>query len=331
MARRLPDFHGFIGQRGIVEFLCQQLAGAQERGVIFPHLLLQGASGMGKTHLARALARENKTTCVSLIGKNSPALICEKLIGMGTSDFLFLDEAHDLPKDSQEFLLEVIDATRDSVGEVTDKLGPQVPANRNNGKLQVPQVTFILATDRAGKLAKALLKRMELVKQLTDYSEQEMGEIGTRVATNLGIAIKKQAINLVSRTSQGSPRRIKHVLLGMSRHYGTSKKEWTTEDVRQYLVADGCDPEGLQAPQVRYLHRLHAIGQASQETLAAIIELDPEYLYHNVEIPLIKVGLVTIGCRGRELTTQGVAWVVQRQANTNGNTNTNTQANGKEK
>jgi Holliday junction resolvasome RuvABC ATP-dependent DNA helicase subunit len=332
MARKLPDFHGFIGQKEIVAFLLKQLEGAQERGVIFPHLLLQGASGMGKTHLARSLARENGTTCVSLIGKNSPGLICEKLIAMRMGDFLFLDEAHDLPKDSQEFLLEVIDATRDTTGAVTDKLGPAVPANRDNdGKLLVPQVTFVLATDRAGKLAKALLKRCDIHKQLTDYTDRELGEIGRRVASNLNVVFKAQAINLVARSSQGSPRRIKQILLGMSRHYGTAKKEWTTEDVRQYLIADGCDPEGLPQPQVRYLHRLYEIEQASQETLAATLELDPDYLYHNIEIPLIKMGLITIGCRGRELTPKkGMEWVHKRKSKVNTTTNTNTDTKEKE-
>jgi Holliday junction DNA helicase RuvB len=317
VGRHLPDFHGFVGQRESVEYLRQQIQGAQEHRQIFPHVILRGASGMGKTMLARATAREFGTRCVTLIGKNSPSLICEKLIAMSLGDFLFLDEAHDLPKDSQEFLLEVIDATRDAVGAVTDKLSPSVPANRDNdGKLLVPQVTFVLATDRAGRLAKALLKRMEIDKQLTDYSDKELGVIGRQVASNLKVLIKAQAINLVARTSQGSPRRIKQILLGMSRHYGTGKKEWTTEDVRQYLVADGCDPEGLLRPQVRYLGRLYEIKQASQETIAAMLECDTEYLYHNVEIQLMKMGLVTVGSRGRELTAKGLEWAAKRNTNT---------------
>jgi Holliday junction DNA helicase RuvB len=110
---RLPNFHGFIGQRRTVEFLRKQVRGALAHGQALGHLLLHGASGMGKTKLARALAQEYGTECKTVHGKKaSTREICAKIVTMKKGDFLFMDEAQGLPRDSQELLFQVIDGDR---------------------------------------------------------------------------------------------------------------------------------------------------------------------------------------------------------------------------
>src|SRR5690348_9384357 len=115
--RQPSNFHGFFGQTETVRYLRQQLHGAQTLGHPCPHLLLVGTSGMGKTKLAQSLAKEYGTECRVVLGKATPSKLCEYLIALRNGDFLFLDEAHNLPRDSQEALLGVIDG-----GRLTDQL-----------------------------------------------------------------------------------------------------------------------------------------------------------------------------------------------------------------
>ena len=64
MGRPLPEFHGFIGQSSIVKPLRQQIAGAMNlltQSRHCPRRMFNGPSGIGKSHLARAAAKEYGT------------------------------------------------------------------------------------------------------------------------------------------------------------------------------------------------------------------------------------------------------------------------------
>jgi Holliday junction resolvasome RuvABC ATP-dependent DNA helicase subunit len=172
---------------------------------------------------------------------------------------------------------------------------------------------------------------MAIQKQLADYTYPELGAIGRKVASNLHVVLKAQAINRIARISLGSPRRIKQILQGMGRHYGTDKKEWTIGHVREYLAADGCDPEGYERQQVRYLEKLHGIGHASLDTMAAMMGVDTDYLFNDVEVPLLRAGMFTIGGHGRELTEKGRGWVADRKARQKLKQKSNTEGGGNNK
>lgn len=57
MGRPARRFRDFIGQAKIVALLRRELGGSMARGEPMPHALFTGTSGVGKTQLARALAR----------------------------------------------------------------------------------------------------------------------------------------------------------------------------------------------------------------------------------------------------------------------------------
>jgi Holliday junction resolvasome RuvABC ATP-dependent DNA helicase subunit len=54
MSHPIPTFRNFVGHKKIVARLRQQVDGAKLRREPFPHMLLTGTSGVGKTMLARA-------------------------------------------------------------------------------------------------------------------------------------------------------------------------------------------------------------------------------------------------------------------------------------
>jgi Holliday junction resolvasome RuvABC ATP-dependent DNA helicase subunit len=311
--RKLISFHGFIGQGRIVRFLRRQLQGAQALSRPCPHLLLVGMSGMGKTRLAHSLAKEYGSTCQVVLGKATPTQLCEVLIKLRMGDFLFLDEAHNLPRDSQELLFQVIDDN----GRITDRLEeqhPVPPEKRADGKLLVEPVTIILATDQPGTLINALHKRMEHRIRLSDYSEPELIEIAANSATEIGLLLTAQAMRIVAKASQGQPRRAKQILGGIYLHFHRQgQSQLGIDEVRGYLSEAGMDEAGLDREQLDYLRQLARRGRASLETLANLLGVDPPYARSQIEPGLVKIGYLRIDKAGRCLAKAGKQWVQARK------------------
>jgi Holliday junction resolvasome RuvABC ATP-dependent DNA helicase subunit len=307
MARRPQDFHGFYGQRRRVEFLRQQIKGALELGKPAPHLLLVGPSGVGKTTLARALAKDYGTDFHEVLGKNAtPDLLCELAVGLAAKDFVFVDEAHRLRGDAQEFFYTWIDS-----GYVADRLEAGAEAERDKaGHLLVKPFTLILATDQEGELLDALHKRVWHVIPFDDYTEQELVEIGRAVASGLGLTLTPQAMRKVASVCQGLPRRLEHILKGAQLHYHADLgRDLAERDVQQYLRAAGTSDDGIDGRQQQYLRLLHDEGAVGLDTMASLLKSDRESVRARVEAPLVWARLVRVTQAGRVLTPKGTRWV----------------------
>jgi Holliday junction resolvasome RuvABC ATP-dependent DNA helicase subunit len=262
---------------------------------------------MGKTRLSEALAAEYRTTCHRVLGRAKPEELCRKLVAAEHGDFLFLDEAHSLPRDTQEALFEVMDR-----GRIKDYLGDQNRTARRDeeGRLVVPPVCVILASDQPGELLEALKRRMEHHIALTDYAVQELVEIGAAEASRLGLTVSPQAMRSLARAAQGQPRRINQYLKGLQRHFADAAgRMLRRQDVRAYLHSAGLDHLGLDAHQQGYIEELRSRGRASLGSLARQLGVDVPFVLSHIEPGLLRLRLVDIGSQGRRLTREGRDWV----------------------
>jgi Holliday junction DNA helicase RuvB len=266
---------------------------------------------MGKTKLARALAVEYGTACRVVHGRASPADVCAELVAAQSGDFVFLDEAHALPRDAQIALFQVID-----VGRAKDWLGDKdrdAPRDED-GQLVIQPICVILATDQPGELLDQLKNRMEIRQSLADYREQELIEIGAAEASELGLTMTTQAVRAVAKAAQGQPRRVKQMLGGMRRHFHEeSQGQLEEEDVRRYLRWSNMDAWGLDDDQQRYLTVLHNQRRASLYMLSRLLGVDPPFVQSDIEPGLAKLGFIRIGAQGRRLTRDGLNWVRDRR------------------
>lgn len=314
MARPVYTFRKFVGHKKKVEVLRRQLTGSKSRGEPFPPTLFLGPSGVGKTLLAESLAEEYGTDMIFANGYESVDDLIAKFRRVGAYDFVFIDEAHNLVPKAQELLFHVIDSN--CVPLWGEKRGGSSSADAGASTIAIHPCTLVLATDQPGKLENALEKRIPLAISLGFYTCREMQAIVDKLATNLSLLMTSQARNLVARVSFGLPRKARHHLENLRRHFIDA--ECVTIDskhVRQYLSAHDIGMEGFRRMDRDYLHFLARVGPASLTSIALDLGTDAAYLGCQVEPILKKAGYIMIGPKGRQLTAAGLEWISQHTTN----------------
>jgi Holliday junction DNA helicase RuvB len=303
MPRPSPRFHDFIGLKPTVDYLRHLIDGATTRGEPLPHTMLLGPSGVGKTRLSRAIAAEYGTSLVEAMGFEDRACLTQKLVGLSTNDFLFIDECHRLRGLEQELLCQAID-------------GGTVPApNQRRADPAVPQGewialkpwSLILATDQPGLLLDALRKRIDVEIPLAYYEVKELKEIVASMAGELNMLVSPQAARLIATISAGLPRRAKQILKNLRLYFpGSEARQISLEQVRGFLEASGFNEAGLNIMERRYLDFVADLGGASLESIASGLGTDSDDVRRQVEPNLVRRHLVKITSAGRKLTPKGV-------------------------
>jgi Holliday junction DNA helicase RuvB len=303
MPHPAPRFRDFIGKKPVVDHLRCLLKGAMSRKKPFPHTLIIGPSGVGKTRLARSLAAEFGTCLVRAMGHDSCEKLHRKLCLLETHDFLFVDECHRLGGLEQEFLYEAIDSQSIPNLAIRDD---QKTAEDDRSKLN--PFTLVVATDQPGRLLNALSQRMKRV-WLDRYEVSELKEIVETVAKDIGLLLSPHAARMLAQVSAGLPRKAKHYLQDLQLSLADSEsRELRLQDVRRFLDRSGVDRLGLGDLEHRYLKELSQRGTLSLASLSLLVGTDSAFVKHQIEPILVRHGLVEILPAGRRLTDKGKSW-----------------------
>jgi Holliday junction DNA helicase RuvB len=325
MPRPAPRFNDFIGQKKAIDPVRKLLRGAMARNEPLPHVLITGPSGVGKTCLAKALARERGTNLLSLTGKASRPELTDKLTALADCDFLFLDEGHALRPAEQELLFQAIDdgkiprpapaASARPAAAVPASAGPGLPTAAEPLVTLTP-FSLVLATDRPGQLLNALKKRLAIRVHLDPYPTHEMRDIVAVAATEQGVLLSPQAVGLLVRVCHGLPRQARHLLQQLRLFFPDDHRQLGVREVAGFLKDFGIDRRGFHRLHRKYLRFLDANQAASLATLARHLGTDPDEVESQIEPPLIEQGLIDIGSSGRVLLERGRRWCASRHAKT---------------
>lgn len=297
--QRLQDFVGQERAKANLEVFIQA---AKLREESLDHVLLYGPPGLGKTTLARIIARELGVNIQTTSGPaiERPGDLAAILTGLNQGDVLFIDEIHRLSRTVEEILYP---AMEDFALDIIVGKGPSARSLR----LDLVHFTLIGATTRIGLLTSPLRDRFGVVARLEYYQPEALQEIIFRTASILGVTITPEAALEVATRARGTPR-IANRLLKRVRDFAQVKSEdmISVDTARGALASLEVDPLGLDRSDRQLLTALinnFGGGPVGLDTLAAILSEDAGTVEEVYEPFLLQQGLIMRTARGRMATS----------------------------
>lgn len=298
---RPKKLSGFLGQKHIVEQvdIAVKSCIAQDEG--FPHMIMGGPPGLGKTTLAAIIANEMGGVLVSLIA--SAITKPEDLVDLFAevkqlNTILFLDEIEQLDRKLTELLHTALED-----GTFTAKMG-----NGQSIHMKLPEFTMMGATNYLGELPRPFLDRFRIQVNFEPYSTGEIYQILENAVKKLRLRVTRDAVREISVRSRGVPR-IAIRYLENSHDVSVAKDEYecvTRSCVLKMFDVYRIDNMGLTDLDRRILIYLMERGKpVGLKTLSQGVDEDDS----TVELSegyLVRAGLVTKGARGREITERGL-------------------------
>jgi Holliday junction DNA helicase RuvB len=292
-----------IGQDKLRENLAVFVAAARERREPLDHLLFYGPPGLGKTSLARIVAREMGAQFRSTSGPvlERSADLAGLLSNVEAGDVLFIDEIHRLPAVVEEVLYPAMEDFR------LDVLIGQGPTAQSV-RIDLPRFTLVGATTRAGLLTAPLRDRFGWSARLDYYAPRDLVGVLARSARILGLELAAPAAEAIAGRSRGTPR-IANRLLRRVRDFAEVKdgrgapiSEALADFALERLDVDAAGFDGLDRALLLTLLERFDGGPCGIETLAAAVGEDRGTLEDIVEPFLIQEGFLERTQRGRVAT-----------------------------
>jgi Holliday junction DNA helicase RuvB len=269
----------------------------------FPHSLMLGPPGVGKTALAKVIAEEAASGFHEVLGSaiTSPAEFFSVLMRAQDLDIVFIDEAHLLESAYQHTLLIAIDERR----VYLPNSNGNAPQSINLGKF-----SLIGATTDEHKLIRPLVDRFKLLLRFQYYSVAELAEIVRTRAKGLGWPLQSDVAEPIAQKAKGVPRLAIRLLQSSWRCCrAVGDHVITTEHLERACLLEQIDPLGLDATEQQYLRCL-ADGPLRLNMLASMLGLPSKTISAVTESYLIRSGLVTKDKQGlRMLTAKGMEHV----------------------
>lgn len=302
----IGGFDSLIGLTQQKEEARIAVASCKVRGAVFPHTLLFGIGGTGKTALGRAVGKELGYYFKRIEAANFKrrAEVVEWLIrhtkkasAAGLHALLFVDECHRLVSETQEAFYD-----------------PMIEFRIN--ELALPKFCLFAATTRRDKLDNSFYGRFDKHWHIQRYPITDMLMIVHKLLLKEGMVSGPQAIHEIAQRCLGIPRKAtKLVQLVRDRALSEGRRHISTEDALKCFDLAGIDGLGLDRVHLRYLEELSLASGKPRGLggLAASIEEHEDVVCGMIEPVLLQMRFITMTSNGRILTDLGSNYLSRRE------------------
>ena len=289
----------FTGQQSIKDNLNIYIEAALKRTETLDHILFSGPPGLGKTTLAKIIAKEMGVNIVETSGPTleKPGDLAGILTSLKEGDLLFIDEIHRIPIVVEEYLYS---AMEDYFIDIVIDSGP----GSRSVKLPLPKFTLAGATTREGNLSTPFRERFGIREKLKYYSVEDLKAITLRTAKVLAIKIDDDAAVELAKRCRGTPRVANRFLrrirdLAEVKSNGVVNRKIAMEGLKML----GVDQKGLEDLDRRILEVLtKAKKPVGLKTLAISVNEVEATIEDIYEPYLIQEGYIEKSDRGRIAT-----------------------------
>lgn len=280
---RPQKFEEYIGQTKAKELLQAHIEGSKRLNENFPHLLISGLAGTGKTTLLQLVANKLNLDFVYCIAETlkSPQQVVDKIVEC-KGGILMIDEIHGLSRQINEFLLPIIEDFR-----------------VNNQYIK--KFSLFGATTELGQIIKKFkpfLDRFPLKLTLESYTHQNLAIIAKQFKekTFPNIQVDDSIYELISKNCRETPR----LALSLLKSY------IFIQDIKKVLYANSIVKDGITEQDIKLLKYLEENPKGvGLNTISLYLQTSEANYQYSIESYLLKKGLITRLPRGRIITEKG--------------------------
>jgi Holliday junction DNA helicase RuvB len=300
----VEDWDSFVGQEKAKKQLDVHIRAAKMNGAPMPHIMLaSGFPGVGKTTLARLIAKRYGTDVKMLVPPFSQDTLAEAAMLTGRNEFLFIDEIHKLadggPRGAENLLHMLEEGRLYYKGEM----------------IELDPFTVIGATTDVDKLPETIIDRFSIKPTIERYSKKEMIQIVENFAKFYGVKTMYGDVKfMIASASRRTPRIAREIVVAHKAMYDASHgiTPWGCE----LLEFVDIEPNGMGAEHRNYVifmysqcKRVMSDGSvmytASEGTLKSTLRMPPQGLARTERF-LLEIGMIGRGPQGRYLTERGI-------------------------
>lgn len=281
---RPMNFDQYIGQDRTKEILRSLIKGNKKLGRVFPHTIISGKPGCGKTSLVKILARELGVSFVEIISSTikEPSDIY-KIIWGAKGGIVFLDECHALKRDLVEPLYPVMEDF---------KIGDEF----------IPPFTLIGATTELGEIIENRRPFYDRFKRpiiLDDYTVENIETIVRQYHSKLfpNEKLSEEIFKTVAKNARLTPRIAIRLI---------ESTVFMESNVVVALQSEGIIFEGFNSKDLKVLEILFDSPKGiGLQALASRLETSKKNFEFEIQPFLLKSEMIQVGSRGRMITEKG--------------------------